>query len=165
MGQPGSKRTPEASRDICPEAGMVCKGIVDFVLTSQTITLVQLYNLLLSMHFISPHEKKMLQKSYDDTTIAGILAGTPISLLYLAVGVWYIIQWLLFESLEAPCMGGNTLDLWWSKASLKCLSKSKQNLKKLQEVGLTSHHLHAPLHQASGIKSGYPSSFCPRSTV
>lgn len=102
MGQPGSKRTPEASRDICPEAGMVCKGIVDFVLTSQTITLVQLYNLLLSMHFISPHEKKMLQKSYDDTTIAGILAGTPISLLYLAVGVWYIIQWLLFESLEAP---------------------------------------------------------------
>ena len=54
------------------------------------------------MHFISPHEKKMLQKSYGDTTIAGILAGTPISLLYLAVGVWYIIQWLLFESLEAP---------------------------------------------------------------
>lgn len=32
-------------------------------------------------------------------------------------------------------------------------------------VGLMSPYLHAPLHQASGIKSGYPYSFCLRSTI
>ena len=60
-----------------------------YVLSNWSISTVgtAVSNSVLSMHFISPHEKKMLQKSYDDTTIAGILAGTPISLLYLAVGV------------------------------------------------------------------------------
>lgn len=43
---------------------------------------------------------------------------------------------LSLQPADLPCMGGNILDLQWSKANLKRLSerKSEQNLNKLQDV-------------------------------
>lgn len=37
MGHPGPERTPKAPMDVSPEAGMVFKRDVDFILTPQTI--------------------------------------------------------------------------------------------------------------------------------
>jgi len=48
MGPPEPKRAPEDPMDVCPEAGVVSKGAVDFILTLQPTIRVQLCNWLLS---------------------------------------------------------------------------------------------------------------------